>query len=183
MTDPVLRTTVFRDWPIIVTFLAKKSRLLECERKKCISKSNASWDVRNKKIQKEEKVHCVQRKAAFIVIHRMFWKYIVSQVHNPRQQNWPGVCTCQDVLLEYQRYILATSSRRVKKQSKQILWHGFPSDCNSLTLYDFACALRGKALPLSGTFEVYKRRSEESIGPLHVIRSCYRISRLAYLLH
>lgn len=121
----------------------------------------------------------------------MFWKYTVSQVHNPGQQNWLGVCACQKHTRVYlSPWILALNSGTTplckvrdgsKKQRKQILWHGFLSDCCSRTLYGIVCALRGKALPLSGTFEVYERRSEESIGPRAVRRSCYRISHVWFM--
>lgn len=121
-----------------------------------------AWEVRNKKIQKEEKVHCVQCKAAFMVIHRMFWKYTVSQVYNHKQQNRPSCVRFSWIsVLNSGTTPLSKVRDGSKKHGKQILWHGFRSACNSLTLHDFVCTLRGKALPLSGTFDVYKRRSEE----------------------
>lgn len=86
-----------------------------------------------------------------------------------------------NISVTFRHDTIVQSSRWVKKQSKQILWHGFLSECNSLTLYGIVCALRGQALPLSGTFEVYKRRSEESIRPRRVMRSCYRISHVWHI--
>lgn len=74
------------------------------------------------------------------------------------------------------RRSLWVKKKNKQNKSKPILWYSFLSDCNTLSLYDSVCALRGKALPLSGTFEVYKRRSEESGGPRRAKRSRYRIS-------